>query len=136
MSEETAVRPKPMVEVGGMPILWHILKIYSHYGLNDFIICLGYKGDYIKEYFANYCLRRSDVVFDLVNNTMELKSPRVDPWRITCIDTGADSMTGGVLGECGICSMVRSVLRTAMAWAISTSRQQSTSTGNTDGSRR
>jgi glucose-1-phosphate cytidylyltransferase len=97
LSEETAVRPKPMVEIGGMPILWHIMKIYSHYGLNDFIICLGYRGDYIKQYFANYSLRRSDVVFDLAGNSMELINTSVDPWRITCIDTGESSMTGGRL---------------------------------------
>lgn len=101
LSEETTVRPKPMVEIGGMPILWHIMKIYSHYGFNDFIVCLGYRGDYIKEYFANFCLRRADVVFDLAKNTMELKNPRVDPWRVTCIDTGASSMTGGRLKRVG-----------------------------------
>ena len=97
LSEETAVRPKPMVEIGGMPILWHLMKIYSHYGLNDFIICLGYKGDYIKEYFANYALRRSDVVFDLRDNSIELRNTRAEPWRITCVDTGDKSLTGGRL---------------------------------------
>jgi glucose-1-phosphate cytidylyltransferase len=97
LSEETSVRPKPMVEIGGMPILWHIMKIYAHYGLNDFIVCLGYRGDYIKEYFANFCLKRSNVVFDLANNTMEFANSRVDPWRVSCIETGADTMTGGRL---------------------------------------
>ncbi len=97
ISEESSVRPKPMVEVGGMPILWHIMKIYSHYGLNDFVICLGYRGEYIKQYFADFCLRRSDVVFDLKRNSMELRNTRVDPWRITCVDTGENSMTGGRL---------------------------------------
>jgi glucose-1-phosphate cytidylyltransferase len=97
LSEETAVRPKPMVEIGGMPILWHIMKIYSHYGFNDFIVCLGYRGDYIKEYFANFCLKRSDVVFDLAKNTMEFATPRVEPWRVSCIETGGNTMTGGRL---------------------------------------
>jgi glucose-1-phosphate cytidylyltransferase len=97
ISEESSVRPKPMVEVGGMPILWHIMKIYSHFGLNDFIVCLGYRGEYIKQYFADFCLRRSDVVFDLARNTMELRNTRADPWRITCVDTGEQSMTGGRL---------------------------------------
>ncbi len=97
LSEETVVRPKPMVEIGGMPILWHIMKIYSHYGLSDFIVCLGYKGECIKEYFANFCLRRSDVVFDLANNSMELANCKAEPWRVTCIDTGESSMTGGRL---------------------------------------
>jgi glucose-1-phosphate cytidylyltransferase len=97
ISEESAVRPKPMVEVGGMPILWHIMKIYSHFGLNDFVVCLGYRGEYIKQYFAEFCLRRSDVVFDLARNTMELRNSRTDPWRVTCIDTGEHSMTGGRL---------------------------------------
>lgn len=97
ISEESSVRPKPMVEVGGMPILWHIMKIYSHFGLNDFVICLGYRGEYIKQYFADFCLRRSDVVFDLKRNSMELRNTRVDPWRITCVDTGENSMTGGRL---------------------------------------
>jgi glucose-1-phosphate cytidylyltransferase len=97
LSEETSVRPKPMVEIGGMPILWHIMKIYSHYGLNDFIVCLGYRGEHIKEYFANFCLKRSDVVFDLAKNTMEFANSRIDPWRVSCIETGAHTMTGGRL---------------------------------------
>ena len=97
LSEETAVRPKPMVEIGGMPILWHIMKIYSQHGFHDFIICLGYRGNYIKEYFANYCLRCSDVEFDLASNTMQLHNSHTDPWRVACIDTGESSMTGGRL---------------------------------------
>lgn len=97
ISEETTVRPKPMVEVGGMPILWHLMKVYSFHGLNDFVICLGYKGDYIKEYFANYALRRSDVEFDIRANSMKLSRGELEPWRITCVETGASSMTGGRL---------------------------------------
>ena len=93
LSEETSVRPKPMVEIGGMPILWHIMKMYSHHGLNDFVICLGYRGDYIKEYFANYCLKHSDVTFDLSTNSIELHNTPNEPWRVTCIDTGESSMT-------------------------------------------
>ena len=95
LSEETVVRPKPMVEIGGQPILWHIMKIYSTHGFNDFVVCLGYKGELIKDYFANYCLRHSDVVFDLANNRMEIQPKRGEPWRVTCIDTGEASMTGG-----------------------------------------
>jgi len=95
LSEETATRPKPMVEVGGRPILWHILKIYSAYGINDFVICAGYKGYMIKEYFANYFLHMSDVTFDMENNQMEVHSKRSEPWRVTIVDTGDDSMTGG-----------------------------------------
>ena len=95
LSEETVVRPKPMVEIGGQPILWHIMKIYSTHGFNDFVVCLGYKGELIKDYFANYCLRHSDVVFDLANNRMEIQPTRGEPWRVTCIDTGEASMTGG-----------------------------------------
>ncbi|MGB7258121.1 MAG: glucose-1-phosphate cytidylyltransferase [Pseudolabrys sp.] len=93
--EETAVRPKPMVELGGNPVLWHIMKIYSAYGLNDFIICLGYKGYFIKEYFANYFLHRSDVTFDLKENRMDVHTVTAEPWRVTLIDTGADTQTGG-----------------------------------------
>jgi glucose-1-phosphate cytidylyltransferase len=95
LSEETSVRPKPMVEVGGRPILWHIMKLYSHYGVNDFIILCGYKGYAIKEYFANYALHTSDVTFDLRTDTMEVHERRAEPWRITLVDTGDDSMTGG-----------------------------------------
>ena len=97
LSEETVVKPKPMVEVGGYPILWHIMKIYSSYGINDFIICLGYKGNVIKEYFANYFLYSSDVTFDLKSNTIDYQKNTSEPWRVTLVDTGASSMTGGRL---------------------------------------
>ena len=97
LSEETASRPKPMVEVGGRPILWHILKSYSHHGVNDFVICCGYKGYVIKEYFANYFLHMSDVTFDMRNNRMEVHHKRAEPWNVTLVDTGDDSMTGGRL---------------------------------------
>lgn len=97
LAEETAVRPKPMVEVGGRPILWHILKMYSNHGINDFIICLGYKGYFIKEYFANYFLHMSDVTFDMRENRMEVHEQRVEPWKVTLVDTGDTSMTGGRL---------------------------------------
>jgi glucose-1-phosphate cytidylyltransferase len=97
LSEETVARPKPMVEIGGRPILWHIMKIYAAHGLTDFVICLGYKGEVIKEYFANYCLRNSDVTFDLARNQMEIMPNHSDPWRVTCIDTGQKTMTGGRL---------------------------------------
>lgn len=95
LSEETVTRPKPMVEIGGKPILWHIMKIYSHYGCNDFVICLGFKGYMIKEYFSNYFLHMSDVTFDMTTNSMEVHQKNVEPWRVTLVDTGADSMTGG-----------------------------------------
>jgi len=95
LAEETAVRPKPMVEIGGRPILWHILKIYSTYGINDFVICAGYKGYMIKEYFANYFLHMSDVTFDMNNNTMEVHHKKAEPWRVTVVDTGDETMTGG-----------------------------------------
>ncbi|PJO38298.1 glucose-1-phosphate cytidylyltransferase [Delftia acidovorans] len=97
LSEETTTRPKPMVEVGGKPILWHIMKIYSHHGINDFIICCGYKGYQIKEYFANYFLHMSDVTFDMRNNEMQVHQQRVEPWRVTLVDTGDHTMTGGRL---------------------------------------
>lgn len=95
LSEETELRPKPMVEIGGKPILWHIMKLYSHYGFNDFIILLGYKGYYIKEYFANYYLHQSDVTFDMKNGQMEVHNNTSEPWKVTLIDTGVNSMTGG-----------------------------------------
>jgi len=95
LSEETVLRPKPMVEIGGMPILWHIMKIYSYYGFNDFIICLGYKGYMIKEYFANYFLHRSDVTIDLKKNAIEVHDSHAEPWKITLVDTGQSTMTGG-----------------------------------------
>ncbi len=97
ISEESSVRPKPMVAIGGKPILWHILKIYSSHGINDFVICLGYKGYIIKEYFANYFLHMSDVTFDMQNNQMEVHQRKAEPWRITLVDTGEDTMTGGRL---------------------------------------
>jgi len=98
ISEETSSKPKPMIEVGGMPILWHIMKTYSSYGLNDFIICLGYKGYLIKEYFSNYFLHTSDVTFDFTNkNSMEIHQNMSEPWKVTLVDTGAETMTGGRL---------------------------------------
>ena len=97
LSEETTVKPKPMVEIGGKPILWHIMKSYSAHGINDFVICCGYRGYIIKEFFANYFLHTSDVTFDLQQNSMEVHERHAEPWRVTLIDTGADSMTGGRL---------------------------------------
>ncbi|AXK39025.1 glucose-1-phosphate cytidylyltransferase [Crenobacter cavernae] len=97
ISEETTHRPKPMVEIGGKPILWHIMKIYSHYGINEFVICCGYKGYVIKEYFANYFLHMSDVTFDMSHNKMEVHQRYAEPWRVTLVDTGEDTMTGGRL---------------------------------------
>ena len=97
ISEETSLKPKPMIEVGGKPILWHILKIYSAHGVNDFIICCGYKGYMIKEYFANYFLHMSDVTFDMSKNEMTVHDERAEPWKVTLVDTGEDSMTGGRL---------------------------------------
>ena len=95
LSEETDLRPKPMAEIGGKPILWHIMKIYSHYGYNDFVILLGYKGYYIKEYFANYFLHQSDVTIDISNNKMEVHNNQSEPWRVTLLETGLHTMTGG-----------------------------------------
>ena len=97
ISEETSTRPKPMVEIGGKPILWHILKTYSAHGINDFVICCGYKGYVIKEYFANYFLHMSDVTFDIANNKMEVHQQNAEPWKVTLVDTGEDTMTGGRL---------------------------------------
>lgn len=97
ISEETHLRPKPMIEIGGMPILWHIMKMYSSHGVNDFIVCCGYKGYVIKEYFANYFLHMSDVTFDMASNKMEVHHQKADPWRVTLIDTGDATMTGGRL---------------------------------------
>ncbi|GJQ58171.1 MAG: glucose-1-phosphate cytidylyltransferase [Candidatus Scalindua sp. AMX11] len=97
LSEETAVRPKPMVEIGGKPILWHIMKTYSSYGIDDFIICLGYKGYYIKEYFSTYSLHMTDVTFDMKNNKTEIHQNGTEEWRVTLIDTGEKTMTGGRL---------------------------------------
>jgi len=95
LSEETASKPKPMVEIGERPILWHIMKIYSHYGFNDFVICLGYKGYLIKEYFSNYFLHMCDVTFDMSSNQMEVHHRSVEPWRVTLVDTGQETQTGG-----------------------------------------
>lgn len=95
LSEETELKPKPMVEIGGKPILWHIMKTYSHYGYNDFVILLGYKGYYIKEYFANYFLHQSDVTIDIKNNKMEVENSSSEPWKVTLLDTGLNTMTGG-----------------------------------------
>ena len=97
ISEESAARPKPMIEIGGRPILWHILKIYSSHGINDFVICLGYKGYIIKEYFANYFLHMSNVTFDMANNRMDVHQNNTEPWKITLVDTGEQTMTGGRL---------------------------------------
>lgn len=97
ISEETALKPKPMIEIGGKPILWHIMKMYSAHGINDFIICCGYKGYVIKEYFANYFLHMSDVTFDMHNNQMEVHQKYAEPWKVTLIDTGEETMTGGRL---------------------------------------
>jgi glucose-1-phosphate cytidylyltransferase len=95
LSEETATRPKPMVEIGGKPILWHIMKIYSAYGIREFVVCLGYKGYVIKEYFANYFLHMSDVTFDMARNRMDVHNNTAEPWRVTLVDTGDATMTGG-----------------------------------------
>ncbi len=97
ISEETHLKPKPMIEVGGMPILWHIMKMYSHFGVNDFVICCGYKGYVIKEYFANYFLHMSDVTFDMKENQMHVHQRYAEPWRVTLVDTGESTMTGGRL---------------------------------------
>ncbi|MET3502346.1 MULTISPECIES: glucose-1-phosphate cytidylyltransferase [Mucilaginibacter] len=97
LSEETILKPKPMVEIGGMPILWHIMKIYSHYGFTDFVVCLGYKGYLIKEYFANYYLHKSNVTINLANNDVKVHDTQAEPWNITLVDTGLETMTGGRL---------------------------------------
>jgi len=97
ISEETSARPKPMVEIGGKPILWHILKIYSHFGINDFVICLGYKGYMIKEFFSNYFLHTADVTFHMAENRMEIHDSMTEPWRVTLVDTGEAAQTGGRL---------------------------------------
>lgn len=95
LSEETVLKPKPMVEIGGMPILWHIMKMYSSHGFNDFVVCLGYKGYVVKEYFTNYFLHKSDVTIDLSDNSVKVHDSQAEPWKITLVDTGNDSMTGG-----------------------------------------
>jgi glucose-1-phosphate cytidylyltransferase len=97
ISEETHLKPKPMIEIGGKPILWHIMKIYSAHGVNDFVICCGYRGYVIKEYFANYFLHTSDITFDMASNRMEIHRRHAEPWRVTVVDTGEDTMTGGRL---------------------------------------
>jgi glucose-1-phosphate cytidylyltransferase len=97
ISEETSVKPKPMIEIGGKPVLWHIMKLYSHHGINEFIICLGYKGYVIKEYFANYFLHMSDVTFDMSANRTEIHHNSAEPWKVTLVDTGEKTMTGGRL---------------------------------------
>lgn len=97
ISEETHLKPKPMIEIGGKPILWHIMKVYSAHGINDFIVCCGYKGYIIKEYFANYFLHMSDVTFDMAKNEMQVHHRNAEPWRVTLIDTGEDTLTGGRL---------------------------------------
>ncbi|HLG19344.1 MAG TPA: glucose-1-phosphate cytidylyltransferase [Bdellovibrionota bacterium] len=97
ITEETNLKPKPMIEIGGLPILWHIMKIFSSYGVNDFIICCGYKGYVIKEYFSNYFLHTSDVTFDLAKNRVEIHQSKSEPWRVTLVDTGEQTMTGGRL---------------------------------------
>ena len=97
ISEETDIKPKPMVEVGGMPIIWHIMKLYSQFDVNDFVICCGYKGEVIKEYFNNYFLHKTDITFDMKRNDMTVHQEHAEPWKITLVDTGVDSMTGGRL---------------------------------------
>ena len=97
ISEETHLKPKPMVEIGGMPLLWHIMKTYSAYGIDDFVICCGYKGYMIKEYFANYFLHTSDITIDMKNNDLEVHQKHTEPWKVTMIDTGLNTMTGGRL---------------------------------------
>jgi glucose-1-phosphate cytidylyltransferase len=99
LSEETYLKPKPMVEIGGRPILWHVMKIYSAYGINDFVICVGYKGYVIKEYFANYFLHMSDVTFDIRANSMEVHQRHAEPWKVTIVDTGEETLTGGRLKQ-------------------------------------
>ena len=99
ISEESYLKPKPMIEIGGKPILWHILKMYSAHGINDFVICCGYKGYVIKEYFANYFLHQSDVTFTMKTNSMKVHQERAEPWTVTLVDTGDNSMTGGRLGR-------------------------------------
>ena len=101
ISEETHLKPKPMIEIGGRPLLWHILKTYSHHGINDFIICCGYKGYVIKDYFANYFIHMSDVTFDLAANQVKIHQNFVEPWTITLVDTGEFTMTGGRLKRVG-----------------------------------
>ncbi len=116
ISEESGVRPKPMVEIGGRPVLWHILKIYSAHGINDFVICLGYKGYLIKEYFANYFLHMSDVTFDMAKNPMEVHQQHAEPWRVTLVDTGRETQTGGRLKRVRAISGRRGLLLHLRRW--------------------
>ena len=95
LAEETAVKPKPLVEIGGAPILWHIMKLYSYYEVNNFVICLGYRGEMIREYFVNYMSYRSDITVDMENNIVEIQKKRSEKWRVTLVDTGQETMTGG-----------------------------------------
>src|SRR5215467_1492546 len=101
ISEESYLKPKPMIEIGGKPILWHIMKMYSHYGINEFIVCCGYRGYVIKEYFANYFLHMSDVTFDMASNQMHVHQRHAEPWKVTLVDTGDETMTGGRLRRVG-----------------------------------
>ena len=95
ISEESHLKPKPMIEIGGKPIMWHIMKYYSHFGFHDFVICCGYKGYVIKEFFADYFLHNSDITFNLQNNQLEIHNNKSEPWKVTCVDTGLNTMTGG-----------------------------------------
>ena len=136
LSEETTVKPKPMVEIGGKPILWHILKSYSAHGINEFVICCGYRGYVIKEFFANYFLHTSDVTFDLQNNSMQVHERHAEPWKVTLIDTGAETMTGGRLKRVRQHiqdeeARKRSASPTATAFPTSTSAPRSPSTRRT-----
>lgn len=97
ISEESHLRPKPMIEIGGYPLLWHIMKLFSFYGFNDFIICLGYRGYMIKEYFANYIMHNSDLTIDMATGVIDYRTRHREPWRVTLVDTGAETMTGGAL---------------------------------------
>ena len=106
LSEETTIKPKPMIEIGGIPILWHIMKIYSCYDIKEFIICCGYKGYLIKEYFANYFLHMSDVTFDMRNNKMEVHQRKAEPWNVTLVNTGEDAQTGGRLLRIGFINII------------------------------
>jgi glucose-1-phosphate cytidylyltransferase len=138
ISEETHLKPKPMIEIGGKPILWHVMKIYSAHGVNDFIICCGYKGYVIKEYFANYFLHMSDITFDMVNNKMEVHQQHVEPWRVTLVDTGDETMTGGRLKRVAPTLQARRPSASPMvtAWAMWTSAPWLTSTARTANSPR
>lgn len=137
LSEETSLRPKPMIDVGGRPILWHILKMYSAHGVNDFVICCGYKGYMIKEYFANYFLHMSDVTFDMRNNSMEFHQRKAEPWHVTLVDTGEDPLTGGgsSVWHRTLNAKRPFALPMVTAWAASTSPPCWRSTSRTAGRR-